>query len=90
MTQKQVVDISEKTTLTENQVPKNTGSKTNIENEEILVSYVTTGKRWNRNKIVIDQIFAYAVATDLIKESENLESNLVQDCRHRNDCPKCR
>ena len=82
------MDISEETTQAENQVLENTESKTNIENEEISVSYVTIRKRWNRNEIVIDQIFAYAVATNLIKESEDLEPKSVQECRHKNDWPK--
>ena len=38
MTPKQVVNIFEETTPVQNQVPKNTQSKINIENEEILVS----------------------------------------------------
>ena len=45
MTQKQIADISEETTPIENQVPKNIRSKKNIENKEILVSYVVTRKR---------------------------------------------
>ena len=45
MTQKKVMDIFEKITPIENQVPKNTESKINIENKEISVSYVTIEKK---------------------------------------------
>jgi len=45
------IDITDHKTLKEVQVPKNS------KNKEILVSYVSTKKRWNRNEIIIDNIF---------------------------------
>ena len=37
------------------------------ENCEISVSYVHTGKKWDRNNIVISNIFAFQVVSDIIK-----------------------
>ena len=41
-----------------------------VENEKISINYVNTEKRWNRNEVIIDNIFAYAIAIDIINESE--------------------
>ena len=35
-------------------------------------------KEWNRNKIIIDNIFAYAIATDVINRREDLEPKSVE------------
>ena len=45
----------------------------NIDNHEISINYVTTRKRWNRDEINIDNIFAYAIALEIIEESDDLE-----------------
>ncbi|KAL9674157.1 hypothetical protein QQ045_030427 [Rhodiola kirilowii] len=42
----------EETSLKDNEIPK-----TN-DNEEISINYVISGKRWNRNEIIVDSIFA--------------------------------
>ena len=49
-----------------------------IENEKISINYVTTEKRWNRNEVIVDNIFTYAAATDTINESEDLKSKSVE------------
>ena len=41
--------------------------------------------RWNRNEIVIDDIFAYNVELNSMEENEDLEPTIVEKCRHRND-----
>ena len=58
------------------------------ENCEISVSYVHTGKKWDQNNIVINNIFAFQVAYEVIRNDEDPESRNVEECRHRNDCPK--
>ena len=77
MTEK--VDITEKIPPEEVQVPENDN------NEEISICYVTTGKRWNRNEIIVDNIFAYAIALDITRENEDHEPKSIDECQHRND-----
>ena len=55
------------------------------DNNEISINYVMTGKRWNRTHVIIDNIFAYNVALDIISENEDPEPKFVEECRHRKD-----
>ena len=55
------------------------------DNNEISINYVMTGKRWNRTHLIIDNIFAYNVALDIIFENEDPEPKSVEECRHRKD-----
>ena len=66
----------------ENKVPKID------ENEEISINYVMTGERWNRNEIIVDDIFAYHVTQNVVNENEDLEPMSMEECRHREDWPK--
>ena len=67
--------------LEEIQVPKT------CDNQEISINYVTTGQRWNRNKIDVDDIFAYNVALNIVNDNEDLEPKSVEECRQRDDWP---
>ena len=58
----------------------------NDNNEEISISYVR--KRWNRHEIVVDNVFAFLVAFEIIEENEDHEPKSIDECRHRNDWPK--
>ena len=58
------------------------------DNQEISINYVTTGQRWNRNKINVDDIFAYNVALNIVNDNEDLEPKSVEECRQRDDWPK--
>ena len=73
-------DITNQKTPEEVQVPENY--------EEISISYVTTGKIWNRENIVVDDAFSYNVAVEINDESDDLEPRSVEECRQRNDWPK--
>ena len=42
----------------------------------------------NCDEVIIDNVFAYATALEIIEESEDLEPKSVEDCRRRNDWPK--
>ena len=42
-------------------------------NCEILVSYVHTREKWDRNNIVINNIFTFQVASNIIINEEDLE-----------------
>ena len=65
--------------LEEAQVPKNS---------EISISYVHKGDKWDRNNIVINNIFAFQVALDIIRTDEDPKPQNVEECRNRNDWPK--
>ena len=55
-----------------------------LENCEISVSYVHTGEKWDRNNIIINNIFSFQVTFDIIRNDENLEPQNKEECRHRN------
>ena len=42
----------------------------------------------DRNNIVINNIFAFQVTSDIIRNYEDLKPRSVEECRHRNDWPK--
>ena len=44
-----------------------------------------TGERWNRNEIIVDDIFAYLVAQNVANENEDLKPMSMEECRHRED-----
>ena len=60
----------------------------NINNFEISINYVYTGIQWNRNDVIIDDIFAYSVAIDIMSEDEDIEPKSVDKCHQRKDWPK--
>ena len=49
------------------------------------MSYVHKGYQWDRNDIVINNIFAFQVALDILSNDEDLEPQNVEKCRHIND-----
>lgn len=40
------------------------------------MNYVSTRKLWNRNNVVIDNIFAFNVAIEIMQQDEDFEPNL--------------
>ncbi|KAL0537209.1 hypothetical protein IC582_026184 [Cucumis melo] len=58
------------------------------DNNEISINYTMTGKMWNRINVVVDNIFAYNVAHNIIHENEDYEHKFVDECRNRKDWPK--
>ena len=46
------------------------------ENNEISMNYVSKRKLWNQNNVVIDNIFAYNVAIEIMQQDEDFEPNL--------------
>ena len=53
-------------------------------NEEISINY--TGGMWNREETIIDDIFSYTVATEIL--NDDYEPHNLNDCRQRSDWPK--
>ncbi|KAM1353001.1 hypothetical protein ACFX2H_032532 [Malus domestica] len=54
------------------------------ENHEISVHYTILDEVWNRNEMIVDDAFAYLVATD-IRLSDDIEPHSVDECRRRID-----
>ena len=54
-----------------------------IENVKIFINYVSKRKQWNRDEIVIDNVFAYKIALDIINKSEDYEPKFVEECRRK-------
>ena len=53
-----------------------------------MIHYVHTGEIWDRNKIVVDNIFSYRVALDITRSNDDeYEPQTVDECQHRNDWP---
>ena len=44
-----------------------------LKNYQISISYVHTGEKWDRNNIVINNIFTFQVASNIIKNDEDHE-----------------
>ena len=52
------------------------------------MSYMHKGYKWDRNDIVINYIFVFQVALDIIGNDEDPKSQNMEECRHINDWPK--
>jgi hypothetical protein len=60
-----------------------------LKNDEISIHYVNTEEIWNRNKIVVDNIFSFKVALDITRSNDHeIEPQTVEQCRRRNNWPK--
>ena len=59
-----------------------------LENYEISTNYVHNREKWDQNKVVINNIFVFQMALDIIKYNEDPEPQNVEECRNRNDWPK--
>lgn len=53
----------------------------NDDNEEISVSHVIAGNRWNRKSTIIEDIFSYEVALDVKNENDDYEARSGEQCR---------
>ncbi|CAL2237733.1 unnamed protein product [Prunus armeniaca] len=56
--------------------------------EGISLNYMSTRESWDRKKAIVDDVFAYMVAIDIIKDNEDLEPKTIEECRHRENWPK--
>ena len=58
--------------------------KTTEDNNEISKNYGKTRKMWNQTNVVLDNIFSYNVALNIISENEDFETkSVVEECRQR-------
>ena len=60
------------------------------ENNEISISYVHRGEKWDRNNFDVNNIFAFQVALDIIQNDDDPKPQNTNECRQRNDWPKWR
>ena len=59
-----------------------------LENCEISISYVHKSEKWDRNNFVVDNIFVFQVALDIIQNfDDDPEPQNVDECKQRNDWP---
>ncbi|KAM0987316.1 hypothetical protein ACFXTH_011452 [Malus domestica] len=70
--------------LDESHVPEETEVH---ESKEISINYACTNELWDRNEIIIDDMFAFAIATEIIL-SDDIEPRSVDECKQRQDWPK--
>ncbi|KAM1195661.1 hypothetical protein ACFX2J_022119 [Malus domestica] len=54
------------------------------ENREILVHYAVLDELWNSNEMIVDDAFAYIVASDIML-SDDIEPCSIDECRRRTD-----
>ena len=54
-------------------------------NEEISINYIHKGKIWDQNTTLIDDVFSFQVAIDIISNDEDQEAQNINECRCRND-----
>ena len=57
-------------------------------NKELSISSTGDGISLNRSKIIVDNVFAYDVALNIMKGYQDLEPLSVEECRQRRDWPK--
>ena len=63
----------------ETQVPKN---------KDTSINYVSTRDIWDRNNIIVENIFAFTVALEITRSNEDLEPHTIEECQCRYDWPK--
>ena len=55
-------------------------------NHEISIHYINVGDIWDRNKIVVNNIFSFKVALNITRSNDaEFEPQIVKECRCRND-----
>ena len=57
-------------------------------NNELSINLKDVETNMNRSEIVVDYVFAYNVATNIMKDNEDHEPQSVIEFRQRNDWPK--
>ncbi|KAM2222834.1 hypothetical protein ACFXTI_016937 [Malus domestica] len=76
--------LEKENVLDETHVPEETKVH---ESKEISINYACTNELWDQNEIIIDDMFAFVVATEIIL-SDDIEPRSVDECKQRQDWPK--
>ena len=59
-----------------------------LSNDEISINYASTGELWDHTKVVINEVFFFAVAIENLKEYDDHEPRSVDECRSKHDWSK--
>ena len=55
-----------------------------LANDEISINYASIGELWDRTKAVINEVFCFAVAIEILKEDDH-EPLSVDECHSKHD-----
>jgi hypothetical protein len=58
-------------------------SKNNENNTKIFINYTTFDRSWNRIEIIVDDVFAYNITLEVLKDNEDLELTSIEEYHHR-------
>ncbi|KAM1658510.1 hypothetical protein ACFXTN_042659 [Malus domestica] len=75
--------VNDKSTIHDSGLPEeeNGPEETEVhESKEISINYACTNELWDRNEIIIDDMFAFAVATEIIL-SDDIEPRSIDECK---------
>ena len=59
-----------------------------LANDEISINYASNGELWDCTKVVVNEVFFFAVATEILKEDDDHEPRSVDECRSKRDWSK--
>ena len=58
------------------------------ENKETSINYISTRDIWDRNNIIVDDIFAFTIVLEITRSDEDPKPQTIEECRCRYDWPK--
>ena len=59
-----------------------------LANDEISINYASIMELWDCTKVVINEVFCFAVAIEILKEDDDHEPRSVDECRSKHDWSK--
>ena len=59
-----------------------------LANDEISINYASTGELLDRTKVVINKVFCFAVAIEILKKDDDNKPRSVDECRSKHDWSK--
>ena len=59
-----------------------------LANDEIFINYASTRKLLGRTKVVINEVFCFALATKYLKDDDDHEPYSVDECCSKHDWSK--
>ena len=72
-----LIDLKEENLPTTEQVSISPKEK---QNNEITIGFVGIEKSWDRNEIIIDDIFSFTVALNITNDDEDHDPKTVNEC----------
>lgn len=84
-----VETLKESSDIIEISVPKETDQVPEIhENKEISINYASHRIQWNRQRVNVDDAFAYHITLNVINDSDDHEPKSIKYCRQSENWPK--